>query len=73
MSEIALPTVEPAPSRVAAPSPEWLRAARRAKQVSWLSLLWMGAEGAIAITAGIIAGSGVRPSQSPQPGIRATL
>jgi divalent metal cation (Fe/Co/Zn/Cd) transporter len=39
------------------PSGEWLRAARRAKQLSWLSLVWMGAEGVIAITAGILAGS----------------
>jgi divalent metal cation (Fe/Co/Zn/Cd) transporter len=39
------------------PSPEWLRAARRAKVLSWLSLAWMGAEGALAITAGILAGS----------------
>src|SRR5919106_49146 len=37
--------------------PEWLRAARRARFLSWLSLIWMGAEGAIAITAGILAGS----------------
>jgi divalent metal cation (Fe/Co/Zn/Cd) transporter len=36
---------------------EWLRAARRARALSWLSLVWMGAEGAIAITAGILAGS----------------
>ena len=34
-----------------------LRAVRRVKQLSWLSLVWMGAEGAIAITAGIVAGS----------------
>jgi divalent metal cation (Fe/Co/Zn/Cd) transporter len=55
MTEIALPTItaEPRPRH----GPEWLRAARRAKQLSWLSLLWMGAEGAIAITAGILAGS----------------
>jgi hypothetical protein len=33
------------------------RGARRAKQLSWLSLAWMGAEGTIAITAGILAGS----------------
>jgi divalent metal cation (Fe/Co/Zn/Cd) transporter len=32
-------------------------AARRARALSWLSLVWMGAEGAIAITAGILAGS----------------
>jgi divalent metal cation (Fe/Co/Zn/Cd) transporter len=40
-----------------APSEEWLRAARRARRLSWLSLAWMGAEGAIAITAGVLAGS----------------
>ena len=40
-----------------APSEEWLRAARRARLLSWLSLAWMGAEGAIAVTAGILAGS----------------
>lgn len=38
-------------------SDEWLRAARRARALSWLSLVWMGAEGAIAIVAGILAGS----------------
>jgi len=51
VSELALPTV------AAAPGDEWLRAARRARQLSWLSLVWMGAEGAIAITAGVLAGS----------------
>jgi divalent metal cation (Fe/Co/Zn/Cd) transporter len=38
-------------------SPEWLRAARRARQLSWLSLAWMTAEGTIAIAAGVMAGS----------------
>lgn len=38
-------------------SEEWFRAARRARFLSWLSLAWMGAEGAIAITAGLLAGS----------------
>ena len=38
-------------------STEWHAAARRARQLSWLSLAWMGAEGAVAITAGILAGS----------------
>lgn len=38
-------------------SDEWLRAAKRARLLSWLSLVWMGAEGAIAIIAGILAGS----------------
>lgn len=39
------------------PSEEWLRAAKRARFLSWLSLAWMGAEGALALTAGILAGS----------------
>jgi divalent metal cation (Fe/Co/Zn/Cd) transporter len=59
VSEVALPTLAEAPAeaRQAERRADWLRAARRAKQLSWLSLVWMGAEGAIAITAGILAGS----------------
>ena len=38
-------------------SAEWHAAARRARLLSWLSLAWMSAEGAIAITAGVLAGS----------------
>jgi divalent metal cation (Fe/Co/Zn/Cd) transporter len=34
-----------------------MRAVRRVKLLSWLSLAWMGAEGTIAIVAGIVAGS----------------
>jgi divalent metal cation (Fe/Co/Zn/Cd) transporter len=49
-----LTVVEPGPS---ARSADWLRAAKRARLLSWLSLAWMGAEGAIAITAGLLAGS----------------
>ncbi len=45
-----------APARVE-PSREWLVAARRARLLSWISLVWMAAEGAIALTAGILAGS----------------
>jgi len=41
----------------AAPAAEFLRAAKRVRQLSWLSLVWMGAEGTIAIIAGILAGS----------------
>jgi hypothetical protein len=41
----------------AARSAAWHAAARRARLLSWLSLAWMGAEGAIAITAGVLAGS----------------
>lgn len=39
------------------PAADWLQAARRAKALSWLSLIWMGLEGGIAIVAGIAAGS----------------
>jgi divalent metal cation (Fe/Co/Zn/Cd) transporter len=58
VSEGALPTL-PASAAPLPPSrgAEWLVAARRARALSWLSLVWMGAEGAIAITAGILAGS----------------
>lgn len=38
-------------------SREWHAAARKARWLSWLSLVWMGAEGAIALVAGILAGS----------------
>jgi divalent metal cation (Fe/Co/Zn/Cd) transporter len=41
----------------AAPSRAWLQAARRARQLSWLSLAWMAAEGAIGVAAGLAAGS----------------
>src|SRR5438445_13139569 len=35
----------------------WLRAARLARWLSWASLLWMTAEGALGILAGLSAGS----------------
>jgi divalent metal cation (Fe/Co/Zn/Cd) transporter len=56
MSTVAreLTVIQPA---VPARNQEWHAAARRARQLSWLSLIWMGAEGAIAITAGALAGS----------------
>jgi len=38
-------------------SPAWHRAARRARRMSWLSLLYMSLEGAIAVAAAIVAGS----------------
>ena len=46
-----------AASAVTGPGEAWLRAARRARLLSWISLAWMGAEGAIAIAAGVLAGS----------------
>jgi divalent metal cation (Fe/Co/Zn/Cd) transporter len=44
-------------SSPSAPTAEWLKAARRARTLSWISLAWMGAEGAIGVSAGVIAGS----------------
>jgi divalent metal cation (Fe/Co/Zn/Cd) transporter len=38
-------------------SAEWQEAARKARLLSWISLAWMGAEGVIALAAGIAAGS----------------
>lgn len=50
-----------APRQLAIASPEpsgaWLAAARRARMLSWVSLVWMGLEGGIAILAGVLAGS----------------
>jgi divalent metal cation (Fe/Co/Zn/Cd) transporter len=57
MSEISVPTLTPLPTAAPPRDERWLRAAARARFLSWLSLFWMGAEGAIAITAGIAAGS----------------
>jgi hypothetical protein len=58
VSEAALPTITRGPSLARRePSAEWLRAAGRVRALSWLSLAWMGVEGAIAITAGVVAGS----------------
>ncbi|MGZ8782951.1 MAG: cation transporter [Gaiellaceae bacterium] len=48
-----LPLVQVEPLR----SPEWLRAARRARRLSWLSLAWMSAEGIVGVVAGVLAGS----------------
>jgi divalent metal cation (Fe/Co/Zn/Cd) transporter len=41
----------------AAPSAGWLRAARLTRLLSWLSLFWLAIEGAVALVAGITAGS----------------
>lgn len=58
MSEAALPThPRPAGALPAAAHEQWLAAARRARMLSWLSLVWMGLEGGIAIVAGVMAGS----------------
>jgi len=54
---VALPAPRAAGTAPALGSAEWLRLAAWARRLSWLSLAWMGAEGAIAILAGILAGS----------------
>jgi hypothetical protein len=38
-------------------SAEWLRLARRARRLSWISLGWLGIEGGIAILTAILTGS----------------
>ena len=38
-------------------SPEWLRLARLARMLSWLTLGWLGIEAGVAIAAAVIAGS----------------
>jgi divalent metal cation (Fe/Co/Zn/Cd) transporter len=43
--------------RPALHSDEWLRAARLTKRLSWISLIWLGIEGTVAIVAGVMAGS----------------
>ena len=48
-----LPLVQVRPVR----SPEWLSAAKRARQLSWFSLVWMGAEGTLGVVTGVLAGS----------------
>lgn len=51
---VGLPAVRAAPS---VSRDEWLGLARRAKVLSWFSLVYMTLEGAIAITAGVLAAS----------------
>ncbi len=41
----------------AAPTADFVRAAKRVRQLSWVSLIWMGTEGTIAVVAGVLAGS----------------
>ena len=45
------------PPQAAIPQHEYLRLARRARQLSWLSLAYMGVEGGVALVAGFIAAS----------------
>jgi divalent metal cation (Fe/Co/Zn/Cd) transporter len=48
-----LPLVQLQPVR----SPEWHQAAKRARQLSWLSLAWMSTEGVVGVVTGVMAGS----------------
>jgi divalent metal cation (Fe/Co/Zn/Cd) transporter len=56
---VELPTLPLTPPLPREPQRDelWLRAARRARLLSWLSLAWMTAEGVIGIVAGAAAGS----------------
>lgn len=54
MSTTQLSVVQVAPEP---PVADYVRAARRVRILSWISLVWMGAEGTIAIFAGVMAGS----------------
>ena len=59
---LELPLLAPPPAPASRPAPgiareEWLRLARRAKLLSWVSLGYMTFEGAVAIAAGLVAGS----------------
>ncbi len=62
MTQVELPVITPAAatSSAASPSPQdpaWLRTARRARLLSWLSLGWMTVEGVVGLTAGLDAGA----------------
>ncbi|HEY6550209.1 MAG TPA: cation transporter [Solirubrobacterales bacterium] len=62
MSAIELPTLQPAVASTAPPIAlisrrRYEELARRVRLLSWLSLFWMTIEGAVAITAGIVASS----------------
>jgi divalent metal cation (Fe/Co/Zn/Cd) transporter len=55
--ELAVQPNRPSPTKPAVEPADFKRAVRRVKLLSWLSLIWMGAEGTIAIVAGVLAGS----------------
>jgi divalent metal cation (Fe/Co/Zn/Cd) transporter len=59
VNPVELPALARSAPRAPAPARDerWLRAARRARLLSWLSLAWMTAEGALGILAGARAGS----------------
>lgn len=51
---IELPVI---PAGSDTPNREWLRAARQARRLSWLSLVWMSIEGIVGLAAGVEADS----------------
>jgi divalent metal cation (Fe/Co/Zn/Cd) transporter len=60
MTPLALPSARLAPGGILPTvpgSPEWLRLARLARMLSWLTLGWLGIEAGAAIAAAVIAGS----------------
>lgn len=54
---VELPALRAAPAQTAISRVEWVKLAQRARWLSWTSLGYMGLEGAVALTAGIIAAS----------------
>jgi divalent metal cation (Fe/Co/Zn/Cd) transporter len=56
---IDLPTIQVPTARgqTGARSAQWHRAARLTKRLSWVSLVWMCAEGAVGLASGVAAGS----------------
>jgi divalent metal cation (Fe/Co/Zn/Cd) transporter len=58
LTELPLAAVAPSPpTSVPAPDERWLTAARRARQLSWASLVWMSIEGIVGLAAGFDAHS----------------
>lgn len=50
---------------------QWLRLARRARLLAWISLAWLGVEGAATVTAGVLAGSVALTANGLDSGIEA--
>ena len=57
VSETAAAAIPAPPVAARLPSPRHMALARRARMLSWLGLVWIGAEGAVAVAAGLAAGS----------------
>jgi divalent metal cation (Fe/Co/Zn/Cd) transporter len=56
-ASVELPTATAVHAGPPARDEQWLRDAARARLLSWLSLVWMTAEGAVGVIAGLLAGS----------------